>query len=357
MAPNLEENIKSVHDETKPLKCEICYAYFADKANLKKHAKLVHEAKKIFKCPNCVSTYTQTGSLNRHIKSVHVGKKQSEAVPKYSDGTLDTSEKVIQGLLSKQVLLSKLEIAGHVPQVVSPPLNTRYPSKRKQKKNSNKYEELISESVDPVAKKLKYEATNEPSMTQEAFLGLFNLAKKDSETVIVKKKTRRSGRLSNPHPQFDRQVYIQKSLSENTKKLQCPSCDKKYIKDYLSIHIRKTHHEEKDPTSDSSINEKEFNEKESLKESEKESVKNSKEQGESNCDDQPEYGTYDFVQYEFLEGVPFLETYESVTKEQLLQIIKNEFEIELTCNILKSIEDSVIDSVVKKLSNGLATVD
>ena len=168
-------------------------------------------------------------------------------------------------------------------------------------------------------------------MTQEAFLGLFNLTKKDSEKVIVKKKPRRSGRLSNPHPQFDRQFFIQKSLLENTKKLPCPSCDKKYIKDYLSIHVRKTHHEGKNRTSDLSFNDTEFNEKESLqdskeqgesfndkkfneKESEKESVKDPKVQGESNCDDQPKYDTYDFVQFEFSESLPFLETYESVTK-------------------------------------------
>ena len=75
------------------------------------------------------------------------------------------------------------------------------------------------------------------------------------------------------------------------------------------------------------------------------------------CDNQPKYETYDFIQYETSEGVPFLETYESFTVEQLIQIIKNEFEIELTSNILKSIEDSVIDSVLKKLSNDPATVD
>ena len=75
------------------------------------------------------------------------------------------------------------------------------------------------------------------------------------------------------------------------------------------------------------------------------------------CDDRPEYETYDFIQCETSECVPFLETYESVTVEQLIQITKNEFKIELTSNILKSIEDSVIDSVLKKLNNGPATVD
>ena len=93
------------------------------------------------------------------------------------------------------------------------------------------------------------------------------------------------------------------------------------------------------------------------------SFQNTNEQEESDClikkehcDDQPEYGTYNIVQYEISEGVPFLETYESVTVKQLMQKIKNEFEIELISNILKSLEDSVIDSVLKKLRNGPATV-
>ena len=94
------------------------------------------------------------------------------------------------------------------------------------------------------------------------------------------------------------------------------------------------------------------------------SAQNTNEQEESDClikikhyDDQPEYEIYDFIQYETSEGVPFLETYGSATIEQLMQIIKNEFKIELTSNILKSIEDSVIDSVMEKLSNCPATVD
>ena len=94
------------------------------------------------------------------------------------------------------------------------------------------------------------------------------------------------------------------------------------------------------------------------------SFQNTNEQEESDClikkehcHDQPEYETYDFIQYETSEGVPFLETYELVTVEQLKQIIKNAFKIELTSNILKSIEDSVIDSVMEKLSNCPATVD
>ena len=137
MAPNFEENSKSVHDERKPFKCvcdahfasmadlkkharsvhverkpfkcEICDAYFTNMADLKKHAKSVHEAKKKFKCPMCVSTLTQKGSLNRHIATVHGGKKQrSEAAPKNTHKSLN--DKVVQDLLTQQVLLPSGDI-------------------------------------------------------------------------------------------------------------------------------------------------------------------------------------------------------------------------------------------------------
>ena len=198
MAPNFEENIRSVHDERKPFKCEICDAYFENKANLKKHAKSVHEAKKTFKCPVCVSTLTQKGSLNRHIATVHGRKKQlSEAVPKDSHDSFN--EKVIQDILGKQVLLPSEDIRP-APQV-SPPLKTRRSSskcKRKMKDFNN------SDSVAPVAKRPKCEGTTliqeekeivkNESISQESFLGYFNLARKGTEHQIVGKKTRKSFR-------------------------------------------------------------------------------------------------------------------------------------------------------------------
>ena len=195
MAPNFEENIRSVHDERKPFKCEICDAYFANMADLKKHAKSVHEAKKKFKCPICVSTLTQKGSLNRHIATVHGGKKQrSEVVPKNSHKNFN--DKVIQDLLAKQALLP----SGDVPQV-SPTLNTQRSSSKCKRKMKDFND---SDSVAPVAKRSKCEGTTliqeekeivkNESISQESFLGYFNLARKGTEHQIVGKKTRKSFR-------------------------------------------------------------------------------------------------------------------------------------------------------------------
>ena len=463
MAPNTE----SVHETKKIFKCLICDNTFTQSGSLNRHIKTVHVGKKQFACEKCDSEFIRKHDLKLHTdtvheekKPMHVGKKPSQAVSKYSDSNLDTSDKLIQ---------------------VSPPLTTQ---KRKRKNNSKYEDSKICDSDLPAAKRSKYDGTsvqeekdnvfvsvasnkqlkstfkrvkkarfsemctnlvekcgvlekqvleqlktpkveneggtpiqkngNKHVKTNElviensefdasgeqlkftikmvkhvkkaSFLGYFNLERQGTEHQIKSKKTRKSGRLSNSnYEQFYNQKYNKESSpSENKKKLQCPLCGDKFLrKHFLEAHIRIIH-EEKDSTSDSSTIDTEANEKEDsiVKADEKneqalvhaktlnsggnneKSFQNTNEQEESDClikkehcDDQPEYETYDFIQYETSEGVPFLETYESVTVEQLIQIIKNEFEIELTSNILKSIEDSVIDSVLKKLSNGPATVD
>ena len=211
MAPNFEENSKSVHDERKPFKCvcdahfanmadlkkharsvhverkpfkcEICDAYFTNMADLKKHAKSVHEAKKKFKCPMCVSTLTQKGSLNRHIATVHGGKKQqSEAAPKNTHKSFN--DKVVQDLLAQQVLHPSGEVS---------------PKYKRKMKDFN-----ISDSVAQVNKRPKCKDTTliqeekeivkNESIGQESFLGYFNLARKGTEHQIVGKKTRKSFR-------------------------------------------------------------------------------------------------------------------------------------------------------------------
>ena len=219
MAPNFEENSKSVHDERKyfkcvcdahfvnmadlkkharsvhverkPFKCEICDAYFTNMADLKKHAKSVHDVKKKFKCPMCVSTLTQKGSLNRHIATVHGGKKQrSEAAPKNTHKSLN--DKVVQDLLTQQVLLPSGDVL--------PSLNQQLSSKYKRKmKDFN-----ISDSVAQVDKRLKCKGTTliqeakeivkNESISQESFLAFFNLSRKGTEHQIVGKKTRTSFR-------------------------------------------------------------------------------------------------------------------------------------------------------------------
>ena len=126
--------------------------------------------------------------------------------------------------------------------------------------------ENLKKDIKSVTKRSKHNGsikeetkTNEPkeqSITQESFLGYFNLKREGtSKHQITKKKTRRrSGRLSNPNYDIYKTSFAQKSSPpEDKKKLQCPSCDSKYSRNRdLNVHIKKTH-KEKDPISDSSI--------------------------------------------------------------------------------------------------------
>ena len=125
--------------------------------------------------------------------------------------------------------------------------------------------ENLKKDTESVAKRSKHEGriqeekkTTEPmeqSITQESFLGYFNLKREGTKHQIMKKKTRRrSGRLSNPNYDIYKTICVQKSSPpEDKKKLQCRSCDSKYSrKRDLSAHIKKTH-KEKDLISDSSI--------------------------------------------------------------------------------------------------------
>ena len=120
--------------------------------------------------------------------------------------------------------------------------------------------ENLKENIESIGKKSKHDEsiqdekkTNEPpleqSMTQESFLGYFNLRRQGTKHQITKKKTRRrSGRLSNPNYDVYKTIGVQKfSPPEVEKKLQCPSCDIKYSRRRdLSAHFRKNH-EGKDP--------------------------------------------------------------------------------------------------------------
>ena len=128
--------------------------------------------------------------------------------------------------------------------------------------------ENLKEDIESVEKRSKHDEsiqeekqTNEPmehSISQESFLGYFNLERQGTENQITKKKTRRrSGRLSNPNYDIYTTICVQKSSPpEDKKKLQCPSCDSKYSRKLdLSSHIKKTHGE-KDSISKSSIEKK-----------------------------------------------------------------------------------------------------
>ena len=128
--------------------------------------------------------------------------------------------------------------------------------------------ENLKEDIESVEKRSKHDEsiqeekqTNEPmehSISQESFLGYFNLGRQGTENQITKKKTRRrSGRISNPNYDIYKTICVQKSSPpEDKKKLQFLSCDSKYSRKLdLSSHIKKTHGE-KDSISKSSIEKK-----------------------------------------------------------------------------------------------------
>ena len=46
----MNKHIATVHDWTKPSKCDICGYSFSQKGDMKIHILLVHEGKKSFKC-------------------------------------------------------------------------------------------------------------------------------------------------------------------------------------------------------------------------------------------------------------------------------------------------------------------
>ena len=121
--------------------------------------------------------------------------------------------------------------------------------------------ENLKEDIESVKKRSKQddsiqeakknnETPMEQLMTQESFLGYFNLGRQGiSNHQIMKKKTRRrSGRLSNPNYDIYKTICVLKSSPpEEKKKFQCPSCDSKYSRNRdLSAHYKKNH-EEKDP--------------------------------------------------------------------------------------------------------------
>ena len=72
----LKRHIESVHEKTKPFKCDICDYRASRKSHLKKHIELVHyEETKPFKCDICDYSCSYKTNLKKHIESVHEGKE------------------------------------------------------------------------------------------------------------------------------------------------------------------------------------------------------------------------------------------------------------------------------------------
>ena len=73
----LKQNIKSVHEKKKSIKCPICDYCYSAIGSLKQHIKLVHEVKNQYKYTICDYSFSRKGCLKRHIKSVHERKKRT----------------------------------------------------------------------------------------------------------------------------------------------------------------------------------------------------------------------------------------------------------------------------------------
>ena len=71
MAPNFEENSKSVHDERKPFQCSKCGSVFSLKENLKRHIKIVHLKENEFSCDICKKKFTTKQNKDIHQQQIH----------------------------------------------------------------------------------------------------------------------------------------------------------------------------------------------------------------------------------------------------------------------------------------------
>ena len=68
---NLQQHIKSVHENVKNHACTQCSRTFSLKANLKRHYIEVHEKLKAYKCIECNSSFARLREMNTHYNKVH----------------------------------------------------------------------------------------------------------------------------------------------------------------------------------------------------------------------------------------------------------------------------------------------
>ena len=68
----LENHIKSVHEQMKPIGCKICFSKFSTQDMLQSHEKRVHCSKPIdAKCDQCKKTFVSYKNLQIHISNIH----------------------------------------------------------------------------------------------------------------------------------------------------------------------------------------------------------------------------------------------------------------------------------------------
>ena len=67
----LKVHLETIHEGSKPYKCEVCNYSAALKNTLKQHTNNVHQGRKDFKCNICGKQFTQKGKVNRHLENIH----------------------------------------------------------------------------------------------------------------------------------------------------------------------------------------------------------------------------------------------------------------------------------------------
>jgi KRAB domain-containing zinc finger protein len=58
-------HVASVHEEEKPIKCDICDYRFSQKSQMKRHVASVHEEEKPFKCDICEYSFSQKSHIRK----------------------------------------------------------------------------------------------------------------------------------------------------------------------------------------------------------------------------------------------------------------------------------------------------
>merc|ERR1711981_500053 len=75
---DLKRHVKTIHEEIKSHRCQICGVKFGQSGHLKVHVKTVHEGIKDYQCQMCDHKFSRSGHLKDHVKVVHEGIKNHQ---------------------------------------------------------------------------------------------------------------------------------------------------------------------------------------------------------------------------------------------------------------------------------------
>ena len=95
--------IASVHERSKPFKCELFKTGFTQTASLKVHIATVHQQNKPFKCELCDTCFIQKASLKVHTTTIYEGSYHSNV----NYVMLDLNKKVTSKYTPQQFMKEK----------------------------------------------------------------------------------------------------------------------------------------------------------------------------------------------------------------------------------------------------------